>query len=76
MLIATNKLFKSVIGPGNGFRKVTTPKTLTLSTSVEYAKHVDEARSFTDFGDKTMSEIYGGIAKFIFKGVLKNVADI
>ena len=76
MLIATNKLFKSVIGPGNGFRKVTTPKTLTLSTSVEYAKHVDEARSFTGFGAKTMSEIYGGIAKFIFKGILKDVADI
>jgi hypothetical protein len=76
MLIATNTLFKSVIGPGNGFRKLTTPRTLTLSTSVEYARHVDAARSITEFGPKTMSEIYGGIAKFVFKGILTDVADI
>lgn len=76
MLIATNRLFKSVIGPGEGFRKVTTPRSLTISTTVEYAPFVSEARDFTHFGKKTMSEIKRGVMRFVAKGILKDVSEI
>jgi len=75
-LIATNKLFKSVIGPGEGFRKIVTPRSLLLSTTVEYAPHVNEVRSFTEYSRQSIAEIRNGVAQFIFKGILKQTAEI
>lgn len=66
MLIATGKLYKSVIGPGAGFRKVATNKTLTISTSVEYAQHVDEARSFTTYSKASILGLRKMIRDFMF----------
>jgi len=71
MLIATGKLKKSVIGPGEGFRKVTTPRSLTISTSVEYATHVNEDRSFTTYSEKSLNEIRRGVARFLFKNEIR-----
>jgi hypothetical protein len=73
MLIATNRLITGVVGPGGDFRKVTTPRSITLSTVTPYAKYVDEDRTFTKFGAKSLQEIYKGIGDFLFKGILKNV---
>ena len=70
MLIATGKLYKSVIGPGAGFRKVATNKSLTISTSVEYAQHVDEARSFTTYGKDSIRGLRTMIRNFMFHNKL------
>lgn len=67
ILIATGKLFKSVIGPGAGFKKVTTPRSLTISTTVDYAGHVDEVRPFTRYSSETIRKIHKGIVDYIVK---------
>ena len=76
MLIATGKLYKSVIGPGEGFRKIVTPRSLYLATTVEYAPHVNDARSFTEYSPASIREIRLSVARFIFKGILKQSAEI
>jgi hypothetical protein len=75
-LIATGKLYKSVIGPGEGFRKVVTPRTLYLATTVGYAKYVDEKRSITEWSKDSVAEIRLSIAGFIFKGILKQSSEL
>lgn len=75
-LIASGTLFLSVIGPGKGFRKVTTPRSLFLATTIEYAPHVNELRPFTEWSKRSQKEIVDGVARFIFKGILKNVSDL
>lgn len=75
-LIATNTLFLSVIGPGKGFRKVTTPRSLWIATTIEYAQHVDDARSFTQWSKRSQKEITGAVADFVFKNKLKNIPGI
>lgn len=75
-LVATSNLFLSVIGPGKGFRKVTTPRSLYVGTTVEYAKYVNEARSFTEWSDRSQKEMTGAVARFIFKNELKNTPRI
>lgn len=72
MLIATGKLFKAVIGPGAGFRKITTPRSLTISVSgVDYAEYVDEARTFTTYSDKSVREIREGVARFVIRNQIR-----
>lgn len=71
MLIASGKLYQSVIGPGEGFRKVATPRQLIISTSVEYAVHVNEARPFTRWSRESIAEFQRMIKDFIFKNKLK-----
>lgn len=71
LLIATGKLQKSVIGPGDGFRKVTTPRSLTISTSVEYAPYVDKERSFSTYGRESIAELKGMIKDFVFKNIVR-----
>jgi len=75
-LIASGTLFVSVIGPGKGFRKVTTPRSLYLATTIEYARHVNEARPFDQWSDRSRKEILNGISRFIFKGIQKSVSDL
>lgn len=71
LLIATGKLQKSVIGPGDGFRKIATPRSLIISTSVEYAPYVDEARSFSSYGRESVAEINRMIKDFVFKNIMR-----
>jgi hypothetical protein len=73
MLIATGRLFKSVIGPGADHKKIVTDKSIEVAWSTPYAVYVDEVRPFTEFGDKTMGEIYDGLAKFIMEGILRDL---
>lgn len=71
MLVATGRLQKGVIGMSPDFRKVTTPRSLTISTAVEYAEHVNEARSFTTYSTKSLKEILTGINKFLLKNQIR-----
>lgn len=73
MLIATNRLITGVIGPGGDFRKVTTPRSITIGTVTPYAKYVDEDRTFTRFSTNSLREIYTGIGQFLFKGIVRGL---
>ena len=65
MLIAPGALFKAVIGPGNGQLKVVTNTSMIISTNIEYAKHVDYARSFSTWGPDFRAKIKKAINNFI-----------
>jgi hypothetical protein len=71
MMIATDTLRKSVIGPGEGFRKIVTPRSLTIATTIQYAEHADKARTFSKYSPETMREFYAMIGDFIFKNKIK-----
>lgn len=75
-LVATNRLFESVIGPGKDFRKVVTARGLYIATVTPYAKYVDEDRSFTTWSKKSEQELKLSVARFIFKGILKQSAEL
>lgn len=76
MLIATGKLYKSVIGPGEGFRKVVTDRSLTIATTIKYAPFVDEARSFTTYSQSTRARFRKAIGQFVFNNVLFDIQRI
>jgi len=69
MLIATNRLYKSVIGPGNGQRKIVTNSSMVISTNVGYAKYVDDARSFSTWGPEFRAKIKQSIGDFIMYNI-------
>lgn len=52
MMVATNRLLKSVVGKSSDTRKIVTKRTLRVMTAVEYAEYADEARNFTEFSRK------------------------
>lgn len=79
MLIATSRLFSAVVGEGSNsegkseHRKTATSKSLEIKWSTPYAVYVDDARPFSEFGDKTMQEIYDGLAKFLIENELRSL---
>lgn len=73
MLIATGRLYKSVIGPGADHAKVVTDKRLEVLWTTPYSVYVDEERDFTTFSDKTMEEIYDGLAQFTMAGIMRDI---
>ena len=64
ILVATGRLLKSVIGPSEQ-KKIVTPKSLYITTSVPYAKDVNDVRPFNTFGKDTRKQISDGIKKFV-----------
>jgi len=75
-LVATNRLFESVIGPGADFRKIVSSRGLYIATVTPYSKYVNEERSFTGWSKKSEHEIKMNIAQFIFKGIQKQSAEL
>lgn len=73
MLIATGALFKAVVGPGNGQRKVATNKSLYISVSTPYSGYVDEVRSMSTWSQKTIHDWHTAISNFIFFAKEKSV---
>lgn len=68
MLIATNTLFQSVVGPGEGFKKIIEDRRMRIVTTVPYAKYVDEARTFTKFSRATTLRFRKALNQYIFRG--------
>jgi len=64
-MVATGALFKAVVGPSNGQYKIVTDHSMTISTSIEYAKYADIARSFTTWGDEFKNKIKQSINDFL-----------
>lgn len=83
MLYASGQLFKSVIGPGHGFRKIVTERQLIITVAVEpesgkprkkftpYAEYVDEDRSFTTYSRSTIREFNRMIYDYIVHNKLR-----
>lgn len=71
MLIREFKLLPSVMGPGDGFKKVVTNESFTISTGIEYAQWVDQKRSFTKWSDKSMIQIYSAITDFVWHNIFR-----
>lgn len=71
LLVASGRLQKSVIGPGEGFRKVTLGNRIIISTSVEYAKGVDDLRPFTGWSKQSLAKFRKIIGEYILKKKLK-----
>ena len=69
MLIATGRLFKSVVGPGKGQRKIVTNKSLYIATSVPYAGFVDDVRTFTTWGAPFRQKVKKAVSDFIFYNI-------
>jgi hypothetical protein len=65
MLVATGHLYKSVIGPGSGHYKKIDDKSITVGTSVEYAKYVAAKRSIFIFKKQDMDEIKQSVWDYI-----------
>jgi hypothetical protein len=76
MMIATNKLFKSVIGPGEGFKKVVEDRSITISTSIPYAVHADAARTFTTYSPETQQRFRKAVAQYVFNNFLFDIQRI
>jgi hypothetical protein len=73
MLIATGRLFFGVVGPGEDHQKIVTNKRIEISTTVPYAKYVDEARTFTEFSPIFWSKIYKGLRDYLAQGIFREL---
>jgi hypothetical protein len=73
MMIATKRLFDAVVGPSSEHRKTTTAKSIEIGWATPYAEEVDSVRNFSEFGQKTMDEIYDGLGEFIMEGIFRRI---
>lgn len=72
ILVATDTLRKSVTGSvDDGYKAVTTPRSLTVTTSVKYAGAVDEQRTFSTWSRESRREILDGISRFLIKNQIR-----
>ncbi len=74
-LIATGRLYQSVIGMGPDFHKVVTNRGVRLYTSVPYAMAVDRDRPFTEWSEKSERMIKRRVAQFVFKNIIHRSAE-
>ena len=74
ILIASGKLFRSVVGPAgkDGHKMVATNTSLIVGTSVEYAPMVNQTqRKFTGYSQTTINELETMISDFVFKNIVR-----
>jgi hypothetical protein len=65
-LIATGTLFQSVVGTSSEFhRRIVTPSSIQITTTLPYAKHVAEKRPFMQLGTDTMTMIKRGLRDYL-----------
>lgn len=70
MMIATNKLFNSVVGGDGGsapqgHNKIVTKSELKIFTTVTYAAHANDIRPFAKFSRGSIREIQAAIGKYL-----------
>lgn len=68
ILVASGDLYKGMI---SGYRKIATDRKLIISTNIEYARHVDEARTFSKWGRESIGEFRTMIYDFVVKNKLR-----
>jgi hypothetical protein len=71
MLIATQKLFESVVGKSRkNHRKIVKRGSLRVYTTLPYAKYVDKERDFTEFGQAFYDNIKRRWMRYVKTGVM------
>lgn len=74
MLIASGRLFNSVVGPSGGdHHKIVDNKEIRIFTTVPYAKFVDEDRTFSSWSLVFKRRIYKGLRDYLTKSIIKEV---
>lgn len=68
LLIASGRLYQSVIGPSNDHRKITTNTSISIFSTVPYADYVNQERDFTNFGPEFKQRIMDKLQAYMFKG--------
>ena len=72
MLIATNRLYKSVIGrDSNEHRLIITNVSISIGTATPYASYVSKIRPMFKFSSRFDRDVKKGLADFIIKGVMR-----
>jgi len=66
LLVLTGELFKSVTGKGSAFHTVKFNRQgFQVSTTLPYAKYVNETRDFKKVGAKTRQDFKNSLSKFV-----------
>lgn len=69
MLIATGRLVAGVTGENRSDHyKLVKNGSLKMGTTIPYAEYVNEARNFTDLGDRTTKDLAKRFSQYIAKG--------
>lgn len=71
MMIATGRLFKSVIGPGKDHRKIVSNGRLTVSWTTPYAIYTEDVRPVNEWDPKQDKEMYDAAAVYLIKGEIR-----
>ena len=73
ILIASGRLFFGVVGPGPDHQKIVGERSIRINTSVPYATHVDEKRTFTQWSPRFYSRLGKGLTDYLTKAIEKQV---
>lgn len=73
LLIATGRLFEGVIGPGSDHGRIVQENEIIVTTTVPYAKYVDEERTFSKFSPAFYSDLYSGLKDYLIKSLVRSV---
>lgn len=65
MMIATGRLFASVIGPSKDHRRLIRGSKMIISTAVEYAEDANKERPFFPLSDRSMGAIHNAFKKWV-----------
>ena len=65
LMIATGDLQKSVIGPGKGHRKLITPRSMSIFTTIPYAADANKARPFMTFSPAFKAKMKQKIKEYV-----------
>lgn len=65
MMIATGRLFASVIGPSKDHRRLIKGSKMIISTGVEYAEDANSKRPFFPLSDRSKNQIYREFQKWV-----------
>lgn len=68
MLIASGRLYKSVIGAGDGHYKMITDTEMIVGTDVPYARYVSDIRPIMQFDKKFIAKIKADWIDFMISG--------
>lgn len=73
ILVRTQKLLDSVIGPSSDHVMVVDSSSIRISTLVPYASFVDERRTFSQFSPIFYQEVYSGLKDYLTKSVTRQI---
>lgn len=68
MMIASGRLYKSVIGAGAGHYKMITDKEMIVGTDVEYAKYAGAIRPIVEFNKAFIAKLKADWIEFMLSG--------